>query len=443
MARGTPARGPERPPTPPGLPVIGNTVGFATDSFGFIEEAVATTGDVVRIRLLGRDVYGLAHPDHVETALLDRETFAKLEGFEVAFGESVLATEGEQWHRQRHAMEDFFTPRRIGEHAETMTRVATERADRWAAGTTIDADEAMRGVALENLFEVILGQSLTPAEIDDLAAAASALNLYFKPTSWALPEWVPTPARRRFDRRSGDLRDAARRLLADEGPDPDPDSLLARLSTLRDDPDSAFDASEVLDQVVGMLFAGHETTALSMTYALHAIGSNPAVADRFYDELDETLGERLDGTPTPSDLDELPYLERIVDETLRWVPPVHTIPRVTTEPVEVGGYEIPADAEVLCSVWNVHRDSRFYDEPERFDPDRWADTTPRERGYAYVPFGAGPRICIGRHFARLEMKATLATLGRRFAFDAVGDLAFDPQMTTQPDGPVRIRLRER
>ncbi|MFC7018755.1 MULTISPECIES: cytochrome P450 [Haloarcula] len=429
----------ESPPAPPGWPALGHTVGFARDPFGFVAEAVESTGDVFRMRLLGKDVTVVAHPDHVGAVLRDRERFAKLDDFTVAFGEALLAVEGDQWRRQRHAMEDFFSPTRIGEYASTMSALAHDRLDGWDAPATVRLDEEMRVLALENLFEVVLGHSIAGAELASLTEAAHALNGWFEPTSWVLPDWVPTPARRRFRRGSAALRERARSLLSAAGTDPDADSLLATLASLREDPTSGFDESAVLDQVVGMLFAGHETTALAMTYALHQLGLHPAVAERAAAEVDAVL----DGRATLSDLQDLEYVERVVDETLRLYPPVHAIPRVTTEAVEVGDWHLPAGEQVLLSVWNVHRDSRFYDAPRTFDPDRWAGTSPREKADAFVPFGSGARICIGRHFARLEMKAVLAAVLSRYRLEASDEIAVAPQMTAQPDGPVRVHVESR
>lgn len=427
------------PPSPPGNSIIGHTAAFVRDPFGFVRQSVESTGDVFRMRLLGRDVYVIAHPDYIETALLNRDAFAKLKDFEVAFGEALLAVEGEQWQRQRHAMEEFFTPTRIRDHAETMVDVTTDRIDAWTTGQDIRIDEQMRSIALGNLFAVVLGQSLSASEIDELAEDANALNGWFKPTSWVLPHWVPTPARREFSHGATRLREWAQSLLDETGEVPDEDSLLATLSTLHDDPDSGFDHEEVLDQVVGMIFAGHETTALAMTYALHQIGSHPTVADRFYTELDAVLN----GQPSLTDLQELEYVDRVIDETLRLYPPVHATPRVTTDRVELGEYVLPEDAQVLLSTWSVHRDSRFYDQPLEFDPSRWSDTSPRERGYEFFPFGGGSRICIGRHFARLEMKAVLATIGRHYRLDADDEIEVAPQMTTQPSGAVTASITER
>lgn len=176
-----------------------------------------------------------------------------------------------------------------------------------------------------------------------------------------------------------------------------------------------------------------------MTYAIHQIGAHPSVADRFYAEIDE----KLDGQPSLSDLQELVYVDQIINETLQLCPPVHAIPRVTTESFELGDYVLPGDEGVLLSTWSIHRDPRFYDDPLAFDPDRWEDTSPRHLGFKFIPFGSGPRICIRRHFARLEMKAVLAAIGRRYQLTAENDIEVFPQMTTQPKGPVTVRVTER
>ena len=428
------------PPSPPGTPVLGHTVAFVRDPFGFVGRAVDSTGDAFRMRLLGRDVYVLARPEYVERTLLDGDAFAKPDGFEVAFGESLLAVEGDQWRRQRRAMEGFFSPGHVRERAGTMAAVADARIDDWSTGEPLRVDEEMRAIALRILLEVVLGGSLADGDADDVAEAARALNRWFEPTSWALPPWVPTPARREFRRGSAELRRRARSLLDGAGGGtPDEESVLGRLSTLRDDPNSEFTRAEVLDQVAGTLFAGHETTALAMTYALHQIGSHPGVAERVRAEVDAAVDGRL----SAADPRELEYLGRVIDETLRLYPPIHAIPRVTTRRATVGEYALPAGEQVLLSVWNVHRDARFYDDPLSFDPDRWADAAPRDRGYAYVPFGAGPRVCIGRHFARIEAKAVLAAVLRRYRLDAKGERTVAPKMTAQPRDGVTVHLRAR
>lgn len=427
------------PPSPSAPPVVGHSAAFARDPLGYVEESVDEVGDVFRLGLLGRDLTVVANPDHVETALLDRETFAKLDDFTVALGDSLLSVEGADWRRQRHANEPFFEPGRIREHAATMRDVAAARVDRWPSSGTVGVDDEARAAALEILFEVVLGDELEDGSYGELAAAANDLNLWFKPSSWVLPTWVPTPARRRFRRAQRMLRDHARSLLSDAGDEPDEESLLATLGSLAAEPDNGFDREEVVDQVLGTLFAGHETTALATSYALHAIASHDEVQRRVHAELDDVL----EGPATLEDVQRLSYLERVVHESLRLYPPIHGIPRKTVQPTTLGEHRLPAEEDVLIAVWAMHRDDRFYDDPLAFDPSRWADTSPQERGFEYVPFGGGPRICVGRHLARLELKVVLAAVCSRYELSAASDLEFAAQMTTQPDGPVQLRVEER
>jgi cytochrome P450 len=196
----------------------------------------------------------------------------------------------------------------------------------------------------------------------------------------------------------------------------------------------------VSDQLVGVIFAGHETTALALTFAWYLLARNPGVRERVEREVDEVVGD----DPVRTDhLSELTVLERVFRESMRLYPPIHTLPRETTRDVELGGYRIPAGSEALLSVVNVHRDARFFERPDRFDPARW-DRDDRH-DYAYVPFGAGPRRCVGRTFATMEAKTVMAAVIKRYRLEWAGDgeLGLNPQMTTQPCGEVPMTVRER
>lgn len=428
-----------RPPATDGLPVLGNTVSFARDPFSFIDEAVAEHGDVVRLSVLGRDRYIVAHPDLFERALVtDPEAFAKTDDFRLAFGDSVISVDGEAWREQRDLLDPFFFFRQITEYVPKMREQAVRRAESWTPGETVSMVEEMKGLTFDVLAATLLG--LDPTESDggdSLRRAADDLNAYFEPTSWALPNWVPTPSRRRFDRAVATLREEVARLIAENGSG---DDLLSVLAEARGGGGYPRSTADVSDQLVAVLFAGHETSAIALTFAWYLLARNPSVRDRVEAEVDEVVGE---ASVTAAHLSDLTHLERVVRETLRAYPPIHTLPRVTTRDVEMRGYRIPEGSEVLLSVVNVHRDGRFFDDPDRFDPERW--TREDVPDYAYVPFGAGPRRCIGQSFATVEMKVTLAELLARYRAEwaGEGELEVDPQMTTQPRGEVPMTIRER
>jgi cytochrome P450 len=444
-----------RPPAPDGLPLIGNTVGFARDPFGFTASAVAEHGDAVRLSLPGEDRYVLAHPDYLERALVtERDAFRKTDDFRLAFGESVIAAQGESWREQRDLLDPFFFLRRIRSYVPRMRAQATRRADSWTPGETYSMVEEMKGLAFDVLSSSLLGLDPSDGDVDggdtaDLRAAADDLNARFAPATWALPEWVPTRNRRRFDDAVSTLREEVGRLLRRARTAPggstsaDEADLLSVLAAARGGDGYPRSDEEVSDQLVGMVFAGHETTALALTFVWYLLSRNPEVGERLRREVDAVVG---DGPVEWSHLADLSYVERVIEEALRLYPPIHTLPRETTRDVEVGDHVIPQGSEVLLSVVTVHRDGRFYDDPSSFAPDRWAGERASSRPeYAYAPFGAGPRRCIGRAFATVEAKLVVAEIARRYRLDWAGDgeLGVRPQMTTQPVGDVPMVVRER
>ena len=194
-----------------------------------------------------------------------------------------------------------------------------------------------------------------------------------------------------------------------------------------------------------MIFAGYETTAAALSFAWFELATNPDIQREFQDELDNVLGG---SPPTPEDADKLDLTNRIVKETLRLYPPVHTIPRQTTRPVDVDGYQVPADEQVHISVISAHRDERYYRDPKSFRPDRWTDNFEEEElaEFAYIPFGGGRRTCIGREFASLEAVLVLATIGQQYRFDWAGDntdVAIEPEITTKTQDGLPMRMNKR
>jgi cytochrome P450 len=257
-----------------------------------------------------------------------------------------------------------------------------------------------------------------------------------------LPDWVPTPARRRFRKGKATLQAEADRLLAEKAGDAPTDpseaeDLLSLLVGLREAgvADSGMLTDERLrDQMVTIIFAGHDTTTTSLTFAFWALANHPDVRERFHGEVDA-----LDGPPTMTDLEHLPVTERVVRETLRLYPPVYSLPRRSTAPTVFDGYRIPADSRVILAIRHVHRDPRFYEAPDSFRPSRWDGHLSRElHDYAYAPFGGGPRICIGREFALLEAKLALATIGRRYRLDWRGRNADDGEPPISPEMTLRM-----
>jgi cytochrome P450 len=190
-----------------------------------------------------------------------------------------------------------------------------------------------------------------------------------------------------------------------------------------------------------MLLAGHDTTALTLTYAWYLLSQHPEAERRVHEEVDNVLGG---DRPTMADVGELEYIERVVDEAMRLYPPVYTMFREPKEPVELGGYQIPEDAAVMLSQWAMHRSERHWDRPDAFDPDRWTRKTDRQR-FIYFPFGGGPRHCIGKHLAKLEAKLILARTAQQYRLEYLGDGELDllPSLTMHPRNGMPMRIHER
>jgi cytochrome P450 len=452
----TPERGGEAPlaPYPPncGPPWL-HFVHQMRSPLEFAEEALATR-DVVRMNLLGNgDIYGVGHPDHAKRILLtERDRFRKTEDFRIAFGEGLLTVEGEEWRQQRDVLQPLFTRDSVMGYADGMVETIRRRIDQWADGDRLDLQAEFTDLALDVLFATVLGRDLALDGDREIRRSAEDLHSWFKPTSYFLPEWVPTPSRRRFRAAQETLRAEADRLLdakrGDAPTDPaDAEDLLSLLVGVREaGGDSAMLSDERLrDQMVTMIFAGHDTTTTTLTFSFWALANNPEIRERFHAEIDA-----LSGPPTLSDLDDLDVTERVITETLRLYPPVHSLPRETTTDVVFDGHRIPADERVLVGIRHIHRDSRFFDDPETFRPSRWdGDLRSELHDFAYAPFGGGPRICIGRQFALLEAKLTLATIGQQYDLgwlgenDADGEPPVSPEMTLRMEPGQEFLVTER
>lgn len=448
----------EKPPYPSelGRPSL-HFIRQLRDQFTFMQTLFATQ-DIARTRLLGQgDIYALGHPDYAKRVLLtDREKFHKSEDFHIAFGEGVLTVEGEEWQRQRNALQPYFARRTVRSYGDEMARQIRRRTDRWRDGQEFDLQERFTGMTLDVLSAALFGRELDGDE--HLRRAAAELHEWFVPTSYVLPNWIPTPSRRRFKHARATLQEEADRLLAeamaDAPSDPDPtaaEDLLSLLVGIREagTGESAMLSDERLrDQFVTITFAGHDTTTGTLTFACWGLANHPEVRAAFHSEVDA-----LDDPPNVEDLDDLTVTERVIRETLRLYPPVYILPRMSSTDLEMGGYYIPEGERVNTALWKIQRDKRFFENPHEFDPDRWdGDLQSELPDFAYAPFGGGPRICLGREYALVEATLALAIIGRQFRLEWLGENEskrtgieppIAPQMTLRMEPGHEFRVVER
>ena len=412
------------------------------DPLAFAEQVFATR-DVARFHLTGMgDFYGAGHPDYLKRVLLtERDRYRKTDDFRIAFGEGLLTVEGEEWQQQRNVLQPLFTRDSVQAYAQGMVAQIRRRSERWQDGQRFDLQAELTDMTLDVLFATVLGRELALDGDETIRRSAEHLHDWFLPTSYFLPNWVPSPARRRFEAAKSTLEVEAQRLLEEKAGDAPTDpseatDLLSLLVGLREAgvTDTGMLSDERLrDQMVTIIFAGHDTTTTSLTFAFWALANNPAVREKFHAEVDA-----LDGPPTLADVDDLTYTDKVLTETLRLFPPVYTLPRETSEDVAFGGYRVPAGERLMLPIRLVQRDARFFDDPTAFRPERWTKSFRQGlHDFAYAPFGGGPRICIGRQFALLEAKLALATIGREYELYWLGENEPDgeppvsPQMTTR------------
>ncbi|WP_254532984.1 cytochrome P450 [Natrinema gelatinilyticum] len=439
------------PPGPDGLPIVGSMFDLMRRPIDFVDD-VSEYGDVVTYRVAGQRFTALLHPDYIEQVLVsDNDRFRRWAGeewgdtFAGYATEGLLLTEGEQWRRQRLLIQNAFTPDRIESYTEAVVAETEHTIEEWEDEEPIELKNAMSNLTLR-----ILARSLFNLDIDGrgeivrrtadaLNARANARNL-----SAFLPSWIPTPTNRRLHRTMADMESLLDELIEDRRTDAATrDDLLSLLLTAETDDGSTLSDREVRDQLITFLFAGHETTALALTYSLHALGHHPKKRQKLQEEVQSVMGS---DPPTASELADLSYTEQVVTETLRLYPPAYALFREATEVTGIDGYRIPDGSKITLPQIHVHQDDRFYDDPEAFRPKRWTDEFEASLPeYAYFPFGGGPRHCIGMRFATMELKHVLPMIISAVSIDPVGspDLAFDTGITLQPAEPIRATVRRR
>jgi cytochrome P450 len=398
--------------------------------------------DTVRNYLFGvGDIYNFSLPSHFKRVLVDdRESFGKSDDFRIAFGDGLVASEGTQWKQQREILQPLFSQGKIDSYVPEMIEQIHRRTEAWNDGETIDLQRQMRRLTLDTLFATLFGRELElgDSEIHD---AATHLHDWFSPTSYPLPKWVPTPARRRFKKSRRKLRTIADQILSEKSDesrplDDEPADLLSVLVELQvsGKERSVLSDEQLRDQIVTLIFAGHDTTASTLALALYELSRHEIVRERFHEEVDG-LSEPI----TRGTLDSLEVTERIVTETLRLYPPVYILPRESERTLAMDGYRVPNGVPVWLGIRQVHHDERFYDSPDEFRPSRWqSDLKQSLPDFAYAPFGGGPRLCIGRQFALTEAQLALAIIGRKYTLSRTdttdgGDRNRGP---TIPDPPL-------
>jgi cytochrome P450 len=435
-----------RPPGPKGHFLLGVLPEIRKDDVKFATRIAREYGDIVYLRVVNIPTYLISHPRYIEEILVTNyRNFIKavyLRESRRLFGEGLLTSEGDLWVRERRMGQRAFRHEHIHTYAEMIISYTNRLIGRWRDGEVHDVHQSMMRLTLEIIAQVLFGRDIA----DEIEDAEAAIDVYLRQFAdrfgmYAVPEWIPTPGNLRYRRAMQKLDGIIYGAIHEAREDgADEKSLLNAF--LHAQKAYGFDMSDrqLRDEMATLFFTGHETTGLALTWTLFLLGENPEAEARLRRELDEVLGDR---PATLAELRRLPYLDGVIKESLRLYPPAYGVVREALADCEIGGYTIPKGATVAMFQWVVHRDPRFFDEPEAFRPERWADgLADRVPKFAYFPFGGGPRNCIGKDFAMLEIALVLATVMRRFRFRTVpGHRTWPlPSLTLRPEYGMKMNV---
>jgi cytochrome P450 len=436
---------------PAGVFGIRNVVRFTTLQLRWLREMAEEHGDVVPVKMLGQQWFIVSHPDDIERMLVkDARVMVRDRGIEIirrVLGDGLLTSEGEKWKRQRKLMAQAFTPKRIHDYGAAMVRVADAALGRWKDGATINLHREMARVTMEVVADVLFGAGMSTPDVESVGGAVEIANEYFSGSPEAMlriPKWLPTPRNVRTNRAVATLDRVVLGIIARRRTTEAREDLLGTLLAARDEDGAGMDDVQLRDEVMTLFLAGHETTSLALSHCLYLLSKHPEIERRLHHELATVLGGRL---PTADDARALPFTEQVLKEAIRLYPPAWATGREVTEPYEIRGVRIPPGSQLICSQWIVHRDARWFPNPEGFDPDRWSPSRAKDiPRFAYFPFGGGPRVCIGNHFAMLEATLLLALVVQRFHVELVAGqrLELSPAVTLRQKGPgLLVHLRAR
>ncbi len=436
-----------RPPGPPPRFLIGNLPLFNSDPLAIYTRWAREFGDIFYYRAAWMDVYFLNHPSLIEQVLVSQsQNFAKdkvIQNSRWFLGEGLLTNEGSGWLRQRRLCQPAFHRERMASYGNTMTAFTEEMLASWQDGEIRDIHQEMMQLTMRIVAKVLFGVEVRA----DTERVAAALNVLMRHTSGGrmiLPpimRHVPVPAMIRVKRAVRELNDIVNRIILERrASGQDTGDLLSMLMAARDEDGSGMTDRQLRDEILTFLLAGHETTAVSLSWTWYLLSQHPQVEHKLHEELQQVLRGRA---PQLEDLPRLPYTDKVVKESMRLYPPAWSLARTVAKEVELGGYRLPAGANVVMSPWILHRDPRFFEQPEHFDPDRWtADAAQRLPRFAYFPFGGGPRLCIGASFAVMEANLLLAAIAQRFQLRLVPGhpVAALPSITLRPRHGMRMSL---
>ncbi len=424
---------------------------FSRDPAGFVGQRFHQYGDIYYVPSTDGGLYVVKHPDHLRDLLITHagsyhKTHTALRRLSTFLGDGLLTSDGASWTRQRRMVQPAFARTHLAGFAAIMVEETERTLAGWHGGELRDLGRDIMALTLRSVSRCLFGQD-SAGDTDAVARAMLAFQAEFGGVG-LLPPWLPTPQRLRFRRALATIDRIVFAMIEAQRAQPTTAVPGHRLALLAAAIDSEGDGArltreEVRDQLVTLFLAGHDTTSNTLLWAMSLLASHPEVSKTLTAELDVVLAGR---PPTLDDIPRLVYTEQVIKEAMRLYPPAYAVGRRAEADTELGGYSVRKGSEVIAWIYMTHRDPRWFPEPDSFRPDRFAPgneaTLPR---LAYLPFGAGPRACIGRQFAMMEAQLMLARIYQRFTLELAPGHKVAPKfrITLMPKHGLRVRLHAR
>ena len=438
------------PPGPTGEPVFGSGRRYSADPLRFLSDIERSYSGIAAVDIGPVRTHIVTDPSAIEAVLVGDAGSYRKPGFQRdaigdLLGDGLLLSEGETWERQRKLANPAFTMGRLASFDERIAGHAEGLIDRWTAGETRDIEAEMTRVTVEVIADLMLGTSLGERQLTRLRENLEPIGRQFEPDPlrFALPSWLPLPGDRAYDSAVDAVDEIVDDIIAQrrgtQGGSDGPMDLLSVL--LRAQEDGEVSRSQLRDEVVTTLLAGHDTTALALTFTWYLLSKHPEKREKLHREVDG-----IDGTPTMADIQELDYTAAVLKESMRLYPPVYSLFREPERDVELLGYGIEAGSPLMLPQWAVHRSPTYWSDPDQFRPERWQSEQAGDRPrFAYFPFGGGPRHCIGKNLAELEAKTILAVIARRYelSYEGRDPPKLAPSLTLHPREGMEMTIDER
>lgn len=442
---------PSVPPGPKGHFLLGILPEYSQDPLGFFARCANNYGDIVKITG-GFTTYLLNHPDYIEQMLVSQhQHLVKSQLSQIlrpVLGNGLLLSEGDFWRQQRRLIQPAFHRDRIMGYGTVMATYTQQMLSTWNDGDVRDVHHDMMQLTLAIVAKTFFGSSIdNDVEVFDRAANAVLTHFDRRTTNllfFLLPDWVPIPANLRFHQANQAVDRVIYRIIQERRESgEDTGDLLSMLLHLQAEDGTRMTDQQVRDEVMTFMMAGHETTAVALSWAWYLLATHPEVEEKLLTELQTVLAGR---TPTFADLPKLRYTEWVIMEAMRLYPPVWAYARRVVEACEIAGYPVKPGMELLACPWITHRDPRWFTNPDQFNPDRWAnDLIKRIPTFAYFPFGGGSRICIGKAFAMMEASLILAAVAQKYHMTLISKDSIEPwaSISLRPKHGVQVRLHLR